>query len=322
LQDAGLWAQRSGLRIGLVLGVAAEWILYWDVDSRRGGKLIADLDAYRPATLECARKMLELTGPELSVAAACASGNHAIAHAKEWLEMGWVDVCLAGACDMGVTPYSMAAFGNLRALSRRNDAPAAALRPFDCDRDGMVLGEGGSVFVLERAGRARARGRKAYAEVAGVGVTSDAYHLVIPNPDATQAIAAMRQGLALAQIDPAEVDYVNAHATGTPVGDICEARIISTVLGPYTERVPVSSTKSMTGHLLAAAAAIEALACLTAMTYGAIPPTVNLDQVDPDCQLCHVANTAREQKVRVAVSNSFGFGGHNTSLVLRACEAA
>jgi 3-oxoacyl-[acyl-carrier-protein] synthase II len=318
LQDAGLWAERSSLRIGLVLGIAAEWILYWDVDSRRGGRLIADADAVREATVDCAQRVLGLTGPALSVAAACASGNHALAHAKEWLEMGWVDVCVAGACDVGVTPYSMAAFGNLRALSRRNDAPAAALRPFDCDRDGMVLGEGGAVFVLEPAARAKARGRKAYAEVAGVGITSDAYHLVIPNPDATQAIAAMREGLAAARIDPSQIDYVNAHATGTPVGDICEARIIQTVLGPETPRVPVSSTKSMTGHLLAAAAAVEALACLTAMTYGAIPPTVNLNRVDPDCQLCHVPNEAREQKVRVAVSNSFGFGGHNTSLVLKA----
>jgi 3-oxoacyl-[acyl-carrier-protein] synthase II len=212
----------------------------------------------------------------------------------------------------------MAAFGNLRALSRRNDSPAQALRPFDCDRDGMVLGEGGGVFVLEPSERARARGRKEYAQVAGVGITSDAYHLVIPNPDATQAIAAMREGLAAAKIDPSEIDYVNAHATGTPVGDICEARIIQTVLGAEISRVPVSSTKSMTGHLLAAAAAIEAIACLTAMTYGAIPPTINLDKVDPDCQLCHVANEARQQKVRVAVSNSFGFGGHNTSLVLKA----
>ena len=182
----------------------------------------------------------------------------------------------------------------------------------------MVLGEGGAVFVLESAERARARGRQAYAEVAGVGVTSDAYHLVIPNPDATQAIAAMRDGLAAARIDPSEIDYVNAHATGTPVGDICEARIIQTVLGSHCVRVPVSSTKSMTGHLLAAAAAIEALACLTAITQGAIPPTINLARVDPDCQLCHVANQAREHKVRVAVSNSFGFGGHNTSLVLKA----
>ncbi len=182
----------------------------------------------------------------------------------------------------------------------------------------MVLGEGGAVFVLEPATRAQARGRRAYAEVAGVGVSSDAYHLVIPNPDATQAIAAMRAGLAAAQVDPSEVDYVNAHATGTPVGDICEARIIRTVLGEHWNNVPVSSTKSMTGHLLAAASAIEALACLTAIHYGAIPPTINLHRVDPDCELCHVPNQAREHKVRVAVSNSFGFGGHNTSLVLRA----
>jgi 3-oxoacyl-[acyl-carrier-protein] synthase II len=181
----------------------------------------------------------------------------------------------------------------------------------------MVLGEGGAMFLLEPAHRAQRRGRDAYAEVAAVGITSDAHHLVIPDPDSTQAIAAMRQGLAAAELNPGDIDYVNAHATGTPVGDACEARILQTVLGQDTVRIPVSSTKSMTGHLLCAAAAVEALACLTAIAYGAVPPTVNLDRVDPECDLCHVPNVAREHPVRVAVSNSFGFGGHNTSLVLK-----
>jgi 3-oxoacyl-[acyl-carrier-protein] synthase II len=317
LKDAGLWSERFTVRIGLVLGVAAEAMSHWDSDLRRGGSLIHDISQLRSSTATIAWRALGLRGPTMSVAAACASGNHALAQARDWIQMGLVDVCLAGACDMGVTPYSLASFGNLRALSRRNDAPAAALRPFDSDRDGMVLGEGGAVFVLESAKRAQARSRDAYAELAGVGTTSDAYHLVIPSPDPTYSVAAMRQALAMANLHPEEVDYVNAHATGTPVGDVCEARALHAVFGDSCSQVPVSSTKSMTGHLLGAAAAIEALACLTAMTYGAIPPTINLDHPDPACNLRHVANTAQDRNVRVAMSNSFGFGGHNTSLLLR-----
>jgi 3-oxoacyl-[acyl-carrier-protein] synthase II len=317
LADAGLWVERGNLRIGLVLGVAAEAMSHWDTDARRGGSLIHDLGQSHPSTTSIAWRTLELCGPTMSVAAACASGNHALALARDWIEMGLVDVCLAGACDMGVTPYSLASFGNLRALSRRNETPAEALRPFDCDRDGMVLGEGGAVFVLERSDSAQARGRAPYAELAGVGMTSDAYHLVIPSPEPTYAAAAMRHALASAQVRPEEVDYVNAHATGTPVGDVCEARALHAVFGDFCSQVPVSSTKSMTGHLLGAAAAIEALACLTAITYGAIPPTINLNQPDPACNLRHVANKAEKWDVRIAMSNSFGFGGHNTSLLLK-----
>ncbi len=317
LQDAGLWGKHRNLKVGLVLGVAAEAMSHWDTDYRRGGALIHDLSQSRPSTSSFVRNALQLRGPTMSIAAACASGNHALAQAQEWIGMGLVDICLAGACDMGVTPYSLASFGNLRALSRRNDAPAAALRPFDRDRDGMVLAEGGALFVLERSDLARARGKDGYAELAAVGTTSDGYHLVIPSPDPTYCIAAMRQALATAQVNPDEVDYVNAHATGTPVGDVCEARALNAVFGSYCDRIPVSSTKSMTGHLLGAAAAVEMLACLTAMCYGAIPPTINLEHPDPDCRLRHVANQAEERTVRIAMSNSLGFGGHNTSLLLR-----
>ncbi len=317
LVDGGLWDDRHSLRIGLVLGVAAEAMSHWDTDVRRGGDLIYDQTKSRVSTAETVIEALELSGPFITVAAACASGNHALAQAREWIDMGWVDICLAGACDLGVTPYSLASFGNLRALSRRNDAPKQAVRPFDLDRDGMVLGEGGAVFVLEREERARARGQNAYAEIASVGMTSDAYHLVTPSPDPTHAANAMRQALSIAKIAPEEVDYVNAHATGTPVGDVCEARALQSVFGPNTEQLLVSSTKSMTGHLLGAAAAIEALACMTAISAGAIPPTINLDRPDPACPLCHVANFAVKHDVRVTMSNSFGFGGHNTALLLR-----
>jgi 3-oxoacyl-[acyl-carrier-protein] synthase II len=259
---------------------------------------------------------MSLSGPAVSVSAACASGNYALAQARRWLEMGWVDVCLAGACDMGVTPLALAGFGNLRALSRRNGEPATASRPFDKGRDGFVMGEGGAMFVLESATAARKRSARAYGRVAGCGASSDAHNMVIPSPDPVPAMAAVRQALADAGKAPESVDYVNAHATSTPVGDVAEANVLKGVFGDAVRRVPVSSTKSMTGHLLTAAAAVEALACVVAMERSAVPPTINLDEPDPDCPLCHVPNQAREHPVRVAVSNSFGFGGSNTCLVL------
>ena len=285
------------------------------ITSRAGpGSYDPDQDA--ESTIERARRELGLSGPALALSAACASGNHALEMGRHWLRIGLVDLCVAGACDLAVTPIGLATFGNLRALSRRNDDPAGASRPFDRGRDGFVLGEGGVAFVLERAGDARRRSAAAYAEVAGYGSSSDAHHHVIPSPDPAPAVAAVRQALADARIDPDEVDHVNAHATGTPVGDAAEAAVLRIVLGDDADRIPVSSTKSLTGHMLTAAGAFEALACLTAMRHQAIPPTINLDE--PDVDLCLVANEARPHRVRVAVSNSFGFGGSNTSLVLRA----
>jgi 3-oxoacyl-[acyl-carrier-protein] synthase II len=180
------------------------------------------------------------------------------------------------------------------------------------------MGEGGALFVLEQASSARRRGARAYAEVAGCGASSDSYHMVIPSPDPQPAVNAMRQALNDAGINAAEIDYINAHATSTPVGDICETRILHEVLGSATASTPISSTKSMTGHLLTAAAAVEALACVAAMERNTLPPTINLDHPDPECNLCHIPNQAQERPVKVTVSNSFGFGGSNTCLVLRA----
>ncbi len=318
LADSGWWDRRHEVRLGLVMGIGAEWLVVWETDALRGGSQIYGPEMDTPSMLETTRRQLGLSGPVASVSAACASGNYAIAQARRWLELGWVDVCLAGACDMAVTPLSMAGFGNLRALSRRNAEPQAASRPFDKKRDGFVMSEGGAVFVLEPEATARRRSARAYARVAGCGASSDAHNMVIPSPDPGPATAAMRQALADARLEPAAVDYINAHATSTPVGDLAEARVLEAVFGAHLRAVPVSSTKSMTGHLLTAAAAVEALACLIAMERGALPPTINLDEPDPDCRLCHVANQARPHKVRVAVSNSFGFGGSNTCLVLTA----
>lgn len=318
LRDSGWYARRSEVRLGLVLGIGAEWFVTWEMDNRAGGQRVAHPEQDHESLTQWTCRHLQISGPAVSVSAACASGNYALSQARRWLELGWVDVCLAGACDMAMTPMSMAGFGNLRALSRRNEEPQKASRPFDKNRDGFVMGEGGAMFVLEREETARKRSARVYAEVAGCGASSDAHNMVIPSPHPEPATMAVRQALADAGVAPGQVDYVNAHATSTPVGDVSEARVLEAVFGPDLARVPVSSTKSMTGHLLTAAAAVEALACLIAMERQALPPTINLEEPDPECQLCHVANEARPQPVRVALSNSFGFGGSNTCVVLRA----
>lgn len=318
LRDAGWWDRRQEVRLGLALGVGAELLVGWESDQRQGGRRVTTPELDRESLVHTARRKLGLEGPAVSVSAACAGGNYAIEQARRWLEMGWVDVCLAGACEMAVTPMGLAGFGNLRALSRRNDAPQAASRPFDRDRDGFVLGEGGALFVLEPAERARRRSARAYARVAGSGYRSEAHHMVIPSPDPEPAVAAIRQALSDAEIEPTAVDYVNAHATATTAGDVAEAQVLARVFGEHLHTIPVSSTKSMTGHLLTAAAAVEAVACLVALERQALPPTINLDQPDPECPLCHVPNAARPHRVRSAISNSFGFGGSNTCLVLQA----
>ena len=318
LRDSGWWERRYDARIGLVLGTGAEWFILWEADALAGGRRVYTPSQDPDSMVDRTRRRLGLTGPAVSVSAACASGNYALAQAKRWLELGWADVCLAGACDKAVTPMSLAGFGNLRALSRRNDDPSGASRPFDRERDGFVMGEGGAMFVLEPEATARKRSARVYATVAGCGSTSDAHHMVIPSPHPEPATAAMRQALADARLDASAVDYINAHATSTPVGDVAEARVLEAVFGESLLKVPVSSTKSMTGHLLTAAAAVEALACLVAMERRAVPPTINLHEPDPECKLCHVPNEARPHTVRVAVSNSFGFGGSNTCLVLKA----
>lgn len=317
LRDSGHWERRGALRVGLVVGIGAEWVLHWEASMRRGGRGVSETFRDRNDLTTFTKQALGLTGPSATVAAACASGNVALAQARRWVRRGWVDVCLAGACDRSITPMGMAGFGNLGALSKRNHAPSAASRPFDRGRDGFVMGEGGAFFVIEPAGAARKRGAKVYGSVAGVGATSDAHHLVIPSNDPGPSVKAMRDALADAKVDPADLDYVNAHATSTPVGDAFEARGLREVLGHSAKSVPVSATKSMTGHLLSAASAIEGMACLAAIARGAIPPTLNLDEPDPDCELAHVANRAIERPVRSALSNSFGFGGSNVCVVFQ-----
>jgi 3-oxoacyl-[acyl-carrier-protein] synthase II len=311
LRSADLWDRRESLRIGIVLGIGSEWLLRWEND--RNLNTPAD---FAPA-VELARKRLGLRGPAVSLSAACASGNHAFALARAWLRQGIVDACIAGGCDMAVTPMTLAGFGNLRALSRNNDNPSGACRPFDRDRDGFVLGEGCVFCILERRSHVLRRSGPALAEVAGFGATSDAHHLVIPSPDPALAAAAIRAAIRDSNIAPDDIHYINAHGTGTPVGDAVESAALRAVLGSAADRIPTSSVKATSGHLLTAAAAFEAVAGIIAMDRGAIPPTLNLDNPDPACRLLHVAHQARDAKVEVVLSNSFGFGGSNTSLVLR-----
>jgi 3-oxoacyl-[acyl-carrier-protein] synthase II len=316
LVDAGYDRDRRNLRIGLVLGSGGELLRRWEGDWACGGREVYEGGTDSPTLAASAARRLALTGPALTVAAACASANYAVAQARRLLELALLDVCLAGGVET-ITPICRSAFNNLRALSRRIDEPTKASRPFDTDRDGFVMGEGAAILVLESAEHAHRRGARVYAEVAGFGASSDAFHMIIPSSDPAPAAAAMQAALDDAGIEPAEVDYINAHATSTPVGDRGETRALQAVFGEHAARVPVSSTKSMTGHLLSAAAAVEALACLAAIDRQMIPPTINLDTPDPDCNLCHVSHQAMARPVRIALSNSFGFGGSNTTLVLR-----
>ncbi len=316
LEDSGLWPERGQRRTGLVLGLGAEYLRVWELDLKNGGHRVYDPSQDTQSLVHFLQGTLDLEGPAVAVAAACASGGFALELARRWVESGWVDVCLAGSCDLA-TPMAYAGFHNLRALSRRKDCAATASRPFDRARDGFVMGEGGAVFVLEAADNARRRGATAYGQIAGFGATSDASHMVIPSADSKATSRAICRALEDAAVNPEDVDYVNAHAAGTPVGDRAEAGALQLALGPAVADVPVSSTKSMTGHLLSGAAAVEAMACLVALRHQAIPPTINLDDPDPECSLHHVPHHARPQRVRVAISNSLGFGGSNTCLVLR-----
>ena len=318
IADAGLAPHRDRLRVGLVLGLGAEQLKMWELDFLDGGTQVfspspTDTLVHRVAHL------MNLRGPAVTVAAACASSGYAMALGRSWLNAGWVDACVVGGCDV-LSPTALAAFYNLRALSRRSDDPAKVSRPFDRDRDGFVMGEGGACFVLEPLSAARRRDARVYGELAGVGMSSDAAHMVSPCSDPTQAARAITQALADAQVTAEQIDYVNAHAAGTPVGDAAEAGAIRRALGSAVDRVPVSSTKSMSGHLVSGAAAFEAVACLAAIARQAVPPTLNLDHPDEQCQLDHVPHVARERPVRVTASNSFGFGGANLCLVIR--EAA
>jgi 3-oxoacyl-[acyl-carrier-protein] synthase II len=260
---------------------------------------------------------LGVRGYNTTIATACAASAQAIGEAAEIIRRGHATAMLAGGTEAPICQLTLASFSALRALSTQNEEPQRASRPFDATRDGFVLGEGAGVLVLERLSDARRRGAHIYAEIIGYASTCDAFHVTAPSEDGDGAARAMSQALQHAGISPQQVDYINAHATSTPVGDVAESRAIKQVFGEYAYSVPISSTKSMTGHLTSAAGAVEAAATIMALNHGVIPPTINLEHPDPECELDYVPNQARPANLQIAVSNSFGFGGVNGVLVFR-----
>jgi 3-oxoacyl-[acyl-carrier-protein] synthase II len=259
-------------------------------------------------------------GPNYAIVSACASSGHGIGEAAEIIKRGDARAMLAGGAEATITPLTMGAFCQIKAVSERNDEPEKACRPFDLGRDGFVMGEGAVMFVLEDWEFARERGARVLAELIGYGASADMHHFTAPHPEGAGAIRAMRKALKKAAVQPEQVDYINAHGTSTKLGDIAETRAIKEVFGEHAHRLAVSSTKSVHAHLLGAAGAMEAAACVLAIDRGLIPPTINLDDQDPECDLDYVPNRARQARVDVAVSNSFGFGGHNATLVVRRAE--
>jgi len=258
-----------------------------------------------------------LKGPNYATASACATAGNAVADSYLLIKAGMADAVVTGGTEAAVTPLSLAGFASVRALSRRNDEPARASRPFDAERDGFVLGEGAGILFLEELEHALNRGAPILGELAGVGLTGDAHHITAPPPDGEGAVRAMKLALDYAGVDPSDVDYINAHGTSTPLNDVSETLAIKKVFGDHAYDLAISSTKSMIGHLLGAAAAVELLCCVLAIRDGIVPPTINQEFPDPDCDLDYVPNVSREKKVDVALSNSFGFGGHNVSLVVK-----
>jgi 3-oxoacyl-[acyl-carrier-protein] synthase II len=262
----------------------------------------------------------DLRGPNLCIVTACATSNNAIGESWRIIKFGDADIFLAGGSEASIVEIGLAGFSAMKALSTRNDEPERASRPFDRDRDGFVMSEGAGIVVVEELEHAKARGAKIYCELTGYGVSADAYHMTAPPPDGEGAARAMQLALDHARLSPDQVDYINAHATSTDIGDICETRAIKQVFGDYAYRVPISSTKSMTGHLLGGAGGIEMAACALAIRDSVIPPTINLENPGKECDLDYTPKIAREKKVRVALNNSFGFGGHNATLVAAAFE--
>ena len=257
-------------------------------------------------------------GPNMTIVTACATSNHNIGEAWRIMKFGDADVMITGGAEASIRPTGLAGFSNMKALSTRNDDPATASRPFDIDRDGFVMGEGSGIVVLETLEHATKRGARIYGELVGYGVSSDAYHLTSPLPNGEEAARCMQMALDHAHMNPEEVGYVNAHGTSTPLGDICETKAIKSVFGDYAKNgLLVSSTKSMTGHLLGAAGGVELAACVMALQDQVIPPTINLFNQDPECDLDYVANEAREVHFNAALSNSFGFGGHNSTVIVK-----
>ncbi len=323
LKDSGLdLAREDRTRVGCILGSGLGGLLFHEeqilVGYEKGVHRLNPLCVARISPNAVASHVAiqyGLLGPNLVISTACASGTHGIGESFRKVQHGEADVMVTGGAEAPLTQFNFGAYAAMKVLSKRNDAPEKASRPFDRDRDGFVLAEGGASLILEELGHARRRGARIYAELVGYSATSGAHHMVIPEPTGSDAALAMRLALADARVGPADVGYINAHGTSTHANDIAETKAIKDVFGGHAPRVPISATKSVTGHSLGAAGAIEAVACVLTIDRGLIHPTANLDTPDPECDLDYVPRTAREAKVDVVLSNSFGFGNANACLV-------
>jgi 3-oxoacyl-[acyl-carrier-protein] synthase II len=329
MTDAGLDLEGNvnGHQTGVMLGSAIgglETLLYsHEVLLKRGPGRVSPLMIPMMMANAAAGEIgirYGLRGQTLSVASACATAANALGEGAELIRRGDAEVMICGGSEATMHPLAQAAFANMQALSTRNDDPQRASRPFDAERDGFVMGEGAGVLILESQEHAEQRGARVYAELTGYGSSSDAFHITAPDQDGTGAALSMQRALENACLEPKLVDYVNAHGTSTPLNDTMETRALHRVFGQHAYNIPISSTKSMIGHLLGAAGAVEAIACIKALETGTVHPTVNYENPDPDCDLDYVPNQARETQPQVALSNSFGFGGHNVSLILSAWE--
>jgi 3-oxoacyl-[acyl-carrier-protein] synthase II len=329
VEDAGLVIDESnaddvGVLVGSGVGGIAALSEQYDVMRDRGPSRVSPF-LVPMFIVDMIAGMISIRlgarGPNFSIVSACSTAGHCIGEAAEVVRRGDARVMLAGGGEAGITPIGIASFDAMRALSTRNDDPARASRPFDRERDGFVMGEAGGILVLEALSSAVERGAKIYGELVGYAATGDAYHQSLPPESGEGAARSMRIALRKAGLEPTQIDYINAHATSTPSGDVAETRAIKAVFGPAAYDVPVSSTKSMTGHLMGAGAAIESIFCLLAIRDGMLPPTTNLDSPDECCDLDYVPNVARTKRVDAALSNSFGFGGHNNTLIYRRFES-
>jgi len=325
LSNSGLSIdETNATRVGVIIGSGVGGLLTMETQSH----VLADKGPSRvsPFTVPMmipnmasglAAIALGAKGPSSAVSTACAAGSNAIGDAFRLLQLGKADAMVCGGAEASITPLGVAGFASAKALSFRNDDPFTASRPFDAQRDGFVIGEGGGVLVLETLEHAKKRGATIHAEIIGYGTTCDAHHITSPSPGGIGGAEAIRLALQDGQLNPASIDYINAHGTSTPANDKNETSAIKKVFGNRAKQIPVSSTKSMTGHLLGGSGGIEAVACVLSITHGVIPPTINYSNPDPDCDLDYVPNTARDQVSKVVLSNSFGFGGHNVCLAFR-----
>lgn len=327
IMDSGLDTEMTSDRFGCVVGVGLGALN----DIEENSYLLRDYGVKKisPYFIPMAipnmaagyiSQRFNLRGPSCCIATACASGTHAVGEAFRYIQNNMADVMVCGGAESVISPLGIASFAVMKALSRRNDDPQRASRPFDRDRDGFILGEGSGILILEELEHAKNRGAKIYARVAGYGLSSDAYHITAPAPDAEGGKRSMKMALDDAGIDPIDIDYINAHGTSTKLNDQYESTAIANLFGAHTKNLAISSTKGSTGHCIGAAGGIEAALCACAIQHSVIPPTINYQTPDPDCPLNYTPNEPRQRKIRFALSNSFGFGGANATIIVQRFE--